>query len=68
MSMARFGLLAVGVGATMAVIALIVGAAFFFQHRESQKASAQTANAEFQRLRARFADQRPLLICTSVGL
>jgi hypothetical protein len=61
MSIARFGLLAVGVGVAMAVVALIVGAAFFFQHRESQKASAQTADAEFQRLRARFADQRPLL-------
>jgi hypothetical protein len=61
MSIARFGLLAVSIGAAVAVVALIVGAAFFFQHRESQKASAQTADAEFQRLRARFADQRPLL-------
>ena len=61
MSIARFGLLAVGIGASMAVVALIAGAAFFFQHRESQRASAQTADAEFQRLRARFANQRPLL-------
>jgi hypothetical protein len=49
MSIARFGLLAVGIGAAMPVVALIAGAAFFFQHRESQKPSAQTAEAEFQR-------------------
>src|SRR6266851_1807202 len=61
MSIARLGLFAVGIGVAMAVIALIAGAAFFFQHRESQRASAQTADAEFQRLRARFANQRPLL-------
>ena len=61
MSIARFGLLAVGIGASMAVVALIAGAAFFFQHHHSERASAQIAEAEFQRLRARFADQRPLL-------
>jgi hypothetical protein len=61
MSIARFGLLAVGIGATMAVIALIAGTAFFVRHHQSERASAQTAETEFQRIRARFADQRPLL-------
>ena len=61
MSIARFGLLAVGIGATMAVIALIAGTAFFFQHHRSETASTQTAEAEFERIRARFADQHPLL-------
>jgi len=63
MFMARFGLLAVGIGATMAmaVIALIACTAFFFQHHQSGRASAQTAEAEFERIRARFADQHPLL-------
>ena len=61
MSIARFGLRAVSISAAMAVIGLIAGAAFFFQHRESQRALAQSVEAEFQRLRARFADQRPLL-------
>ncbi len=58
MYLARF---AVCIVATMAVIALIAGTAFFIQHHRSERASAQTADAEFQRLRARFADQRPLL-------
>ena len=61
MSIARFGLLAVGIGATLAVIALIAGTAFFVRHHRSESASAQTAGAEFERIRARFADQRPLL-------
>jgi hypothetical protein len=61
MSIARFGLLAVGIGATMAVIALIAGTAFFFRHHRSERASAQTAGAEFERIRARFGDQHPLL-------
>src|SRR5713226_960894 len=60
MHLARFGLIAVCIVATMAVIALI-GTAFFIQHHRSERASAQTADAEFQRLRARFADQRPLV-------
>jgi len=59
--MARFGLLAVGIGASMGVVILIAGAVFYFQHHRSERVSAQTADAEFQRLRARFADQRPLL-------
>src|SRR5438552_1485014 len=61
MYLARFALLAVCIVATMAVIALIAGTAFFFQHHRSERTSAQTADAEFQRLRVRFADQRPLL-------
>ena len=61
MYVARFGLLAVGIGATVVVVVLIAGATFFFQHRRSEEASAQTAEAEFQRIRARFAGQRPLL-------
>jgi hypothetical protein len=60
-SIARLGLLAVSIGATMAVIALIAGTAFFFRHHRSERSSAQTAEAEFQRMRARFADHRPLL-------
>jgi hypothetical protein len=60
-NMTRFVLLAVGVSATAVAIAIIAGTAFFFQHHRSEKASAQTADAEFQRLRARFAGQRPLL-------
>src|SRR5258708_12022089 len=61
MDIARFGLLAVGIGVTMAVVALFAGTAFFFQHHRSERTSAQTAEAEFRRLRSRFADQRPLL-------
>jgi hypothetical protein len=59
--MARFGLLAVVMGVTMAFVVLIAGTAFFLHHHRSEKASAHAAEAEFQRLRARFADQRPLL-------
>ena len=56
----RFTLIAAGLAAA-AVIAIIAGSAFFFQHHHSQTVSAQTAEAEFQQLRARFAGQRPLL-------
>jgi hypothetical protein len=56
----RFTLLAAGLAATIG-IAIIAGSALFFRHHHSQKMSAQTAEAEFQRLRARFAGQRPLL-------
>jgi hypothetical protein len=61
MFIARFGLLAGVMGMTMAFVVLIAGTAFFFHHHRSEKASVQTAEAEFQGLRARFADQRPLL-------
>jgi len=56
----RFTVIAAGVAATIG-IAIIAGSAFFFRHHHSQRVSAQTAEAEFQRLRARFANQRPLL-------
>jgi hypothetical protein len=56
----RFTLFAVGLAAT-AGVAIIVGSAFFFRHHQSRTVSAQTAEVEFQRLRARFAGQRPLL-------
>jgi hypothetical protein len=61
MFMARFGLLAVVMGVTMAFVVLIAGTAFFFHHHRSEKVSAHVAEAEFQTVRARFADQRPLL-------
>ena len=58
----RFSLLVVGVAAMTVGITTIAGVAlFFFRHHRSEQASAQTAEAEFQTLRARFADQRPLL-------
>jgi len=58
----RFSLLVAGSAALTVGITIIAGAAvFFFRHHRSEQASAQTAEAEFQALRARFADQRPLL-------
>ena len=58
----RFSLLVVGVAAMTVGITIIAGVAlFFFRHHRSEQASAQTAEAEFQTLRTRFADQRPLL-------
>ncbi len=56
----RFTLIVAGLAATIGT-AIIAGSAFFFRHHQSQKVSAQTAEAEFRLLRARFADQRPLL-------
>jgi len=50
-----------GIAAMMVGMAIIAGAAFFFRHRSSEQASAQTAEAEFQALRARFSGQRPLI-------
>src|SRR5436190_15114406 len=58
--MTRLGVLAF-IFCTAIVIAVIAGATFFLRHRSSESASAQTAEAEFHRLRVRFADQRPLL-------
>jgi hypothetical protein len=59
---AQFSLLVVGIAAMTVGITIIVGAAFFFfRHHRSEQASAQTAEVEFQALRTRFADQRPLL-------
>jgi hypothetical protein len=54
------GLLAIAVGSAV-LAAIIAGAAFFSRHHRSEKVSAQTAEAEFQRIRARFAEQQPLL-------
>ena len=56
-----FSLLVVGVAGMTVGITIIACAAFFFGHHRSEQASAQTAEAEFQALRARFSDQRPLL-------
>jgi hypothetical protein len=57
----RFSLLVVGVAAMTVGVTIIAGVAFFFfWHHHSEQASAQTAEAEFQTLRTRFADQRPL--------
>ena len=43
--------------------ALAIGSAlwFFATHRSSSPTSAEAADREFQRLRARFADQQPIL-------
>jgi hypothetical protein len=56
----RFTLIAAGLAA-IAGVAIVAGSVFFFRHHHSQRASAQTAEVEFQRLRERFAGQRPLL-------
>ena len=61
MNMTGSGLLVVGVGTMIVVIPIIVGVTFFFRHHSSEMASTQSAEAEFQRLRARFGDQLPLL-------
>ena len=57
----RFLLLAIGIATTVIVTATIAGAVFFFQHHRTENASVETAELEFQRLRARFAEQRPLV-------
>lgn len=50
------------VGMVFAGTGALSGAMFFyFAHHHSEHASAQTAEVEFQRLRARFAGQSPLL-------
>jgi hypothetical protein len=56
----RFAVFGIGV-ATVLVIGVIAGTAFFFQHHYSENASPQLAEMEFQRLRGRFAGQHPLL-------
>jgi hypothetical protein len=55
-------LIALGLS-TVLVIVSIVGtvASFYWRCHESRPASAATGEAEFLRLRARFADQQPLL-------
>jgi hypothetical protein len=47
--------------AFMGTVALAGAALFYFVHHHSERASAQGVEAEFQRLRARFAGQKPLL-------
>lgn len=50
------------VGVAFAGTGALMGAAFFYlSHHHSEQASAQMAEAEFERLRARFAGQSPLL-------
>lgn len=53
--------LAFGLAAAVIVVAVVAAAALFLRHRNSEAASPEAADAEFRRLRARFADQRPLL-------
>jgi hypothetical protein len=46
----------------VAILAVIGTAVWFFlSHRDNIEASAQVADAEFSQLRARFADQQPLI-------
>ena len=61
MNMTRFALLALGIGAGIFVAAVIAGTAFFATHHRSERASGPQAEEEFQRLRARFPGQQPLL-------
>ena len=54
--------LSVGLGAVVAVLTTVGTGLWFCQsHRTSEPASTQVAGAEFSQLRARFADERPLL-------
>jgi hypothetical protein len=52
---------ALGVIAAIGAVFVIGTASLFLRHRTSEAASPAAAEAEFRRLRARFADQRPLL-------
>jgi hypothetical protein len=52
-------------GAMIVVIPIIVCVTFFFRHHRSEMASTQAAEAEFQRLRARFGDSSRYSICAS---
>ncbi|HEX2646930.1 MAG TPA: hypothetical protein VHO95_06855 [Candidatus Dormibacteraeota bacterium] len=61
MNLTRFALRAIGVATTLGATAVTAGATIFLQHHRSEQASPQRAEAEFQRLRARFAGQHPLL-------
>lgn len=61
-TMMRSLVLAISLCAGIVVLAALgVALVFFFQHHESESAFAATAEAEFRHLRARFADQQPLL-------
>src|SRR5215813_9041945 len=55
-------LLKLGVGAVVATMWLVSAGMFFYmRHHDSRPASVETANAEFLKLRTRFANQQPLL-------
>ncbi|HLN02538.1 MAG TPA: hypothetical protein VK335_24835 [Bryobacteraceae bacterium] len=55
-------LLSVGIGGAIVILGLAAGAAlFFYQHRQSERASAQKAEAEFRDLRARLGGRQPLV-------
>jgi hypothetical protein len=47
--------------AAMGTVAMAGAVLFYFAHHHTERASEQRAEAEFQRLRARFAGQKPLL-------
>jgi hypothetical protein len=54
--------LSVVLGTLVAVLATVgIGLWFFQSHRNSEPASTQLAEAEFSQLRARFANEQPLL-------
>src|SRR5262245_48272973 len=54
--------LLLGIGGCVALLALVACAAAWFElHHQSLSVSSETANAEFARLRARFAGQTPLV-------
>lgn len=53
--------LAFGLVGAVLVVAVASAASLSLRHRSSEAASPEAAEAEFGRLRARFADQRPLL-------
>jgi hypothetical protein len=55
-------LIALGVSAVLVIVSIVgTVASFYLRCHDSRTASAATANAEFLELRARFADQQPLL-------
>ena len=55
-------LIAVGFSAVVVVVSIMgIGIFLFLQHHDSEAVSAATADAEFLHLRARFADQQPML-------
>jgi hypothetical protein len=51
-----------GIGVCVALLLIVPASVLFFvQHHESLAVSAETADAEFLKLRARFVGQKPLL-------
>jgi hypothetical protein len=54
--------LLIGIATCLTLMVSTVGCAFYFEHHhQSLAVSAETAEAEFLKLRERFAGQRPLL-------